>query len=363
MKDGPNDRVNDSDSRLPSESSIHSSVTVDENDDFLALDTTPRVIDGEEFTVTKYPKRVETEEIKKDLQRWRLGGFVNKRPEQRKMSGPATSEEIRCRDFRKFGCPCYVQILRNATTSQTKVIMKADHNHDRMEPPKAGLDDGMKMDVERLYKKGETVGSICRELNVFDKSTRKKIKIYCQNHRKEMLGIKGEVVTERGWLDAFEQYFPEKLEEKFPRRLLLGGGFFSSKEHEHKPFVLAFQFPDDEKDLVIAFSTPSLMKNMVKTFEKGLRVIQMDGTHKLNNKGYPVVIVGTTDRDHQFFPAVFVVTKSEKEESFAVVARAIEEHCAKHFKREYKSCTILNPSDILNRMNPVFKGSYVVFCR
>ena len=58
MKDGPNDRVNDSDSRLPSESSIHSSVTVDENDDFLALDTTPRVIDGEEFTVTKYPKRV-----------------------------------------------------------------------------------------------------------------------------------------------------------------------------------------------------------------------------------------------------------------------------------------------------------------
>ena len=38
MKDGPNDRVNDSDSRLPSESSIHSSVTVDGNVDFLALE-------------------------------------------------------------------------------------------------------------------------------------------------------------------------------------------------------------------------------------------------------------------------------------------------------------------------------------
>ena len=73
LKDGPNDRVNDSDSRLPSESSIHSSVTVDKNVDFLALDTTPRVINGEEFTVTKYPKRVETEDIKEDLQRWGLG--------------------------------------------------------------------------------------------------------------------------------------------------------------------------------------------------------------------------------------------------------------------------------------------------
>ena len=99
--------------------------------------------------------------------------------------------------------------------------------------------------------------------------------------------------------------------------MLLGGGFFSSKEHEHKPFVLAFQFPDDEKDLVIAFSTPSLMKNMVKTFEKGLRVIHMDGTHKLNNKGYPVII--TTDRERAFHPAVFAITKSEKEQSFAVL--------------------------------------------
>lgn len=291
--------------------------------------------------MTTYRRRAETEEIKKDLQRRRLGGFENKRPEQRKSSG-ATLEIIRCQDSRKCGCPCYVQILR--TTSKTQVTMKADHNHDRMEPPKAGLDDGMKMEVERHYKDGHKGTEICRKLNVYDEATRKKIKTYCVNHRKEMLGIKGEVVTERGWLDAFEQYFPKKLEEKFPRRLLLGGGFFSSKEHEHKPFVLAFQFPDDEKDLVIAFSTPSLMKNMVKTFKKGLRVIQMDGTHKLNNKGYPLIIVGTTDCE--FHPAVFAITKSEKEQSFAVIARAIEEYCAKHFKAAYKSFTdLLTVSD------------------
>ena len=292
MKDGPNDRVNDSDSRLPSESSIHSSVTVNTNVDFLALDTTPRVINGKEFTVTTYPRRVETEEIKEDLQRLRHGGFENKEPEHRKRSG-ATLEIIRCKDSRKFKCRCKVHIRR--TTNMTELVMVADHNHDRMEPPKTGLDDGMKMDVERHYKEGHEVKNICRKLKVYDEATRKKIKTYCQNHRKEMLDITREVVTERGWLDAFEQYFPEKLEKKFPQRLLLGGGFFSSEEHEHKPFVLAFQFPDDEKDLVIAFSTPSLMKNMVKTFEKGLRVIQMDGTHKLNDKGYPVIIVGTTD--------------------------------------------------------------------
>ena len=67
----------------------------------------------------------------------------------------------------------------------------------------------------------------------------------------------------------------------------------------------------------------------------------MDGTHKLNNKGYPMVIVGTTDRERAFHPAVFAITKSEKEQSFAVIARAIEEYCAKHFEAEYKSCTDL----------------------
>lgn len=35
------------------------------------------------------------------------------------------------------------------------------------------------------------------------------------------------------------------------------------------------------------------------------------------------------------------MTKSEKEESFTIVAHAVEEHCPKHFKLEYRSCTRL----------------------
>ena len=107
MKDGPNDRVNDSDSRLPSKSSIHSSVTGDKNVDFLALDTTPRVIDGDPFTVTKYSGRVETEEIMKDLMTSRYGLFYKKWPEQVSTVG-GTSEIIRCRDYQKERSSVYI---------------------------------------------------------------------------------------------------------------------------------------------------------------------------------------------------------------------------------------------------------------
>ena len=55
LKIDVNDIVNDSDSCLPSESSIRSPFTGDENDDFLALDRTPRVINGHVFVVRTYP--------------------------------------------------------------------------------------------------------------------------------------------------------------------------------------------------------------------------------------------------------------------------------------------------------------------
>ena len=84
----------------------------------------------------------------------------------------------------------------------------------------------------------------------------------------------------------------------------------------------------------------------MKTFDKGLRVIQMDGTYKLNNKAYPLMIIGTTDRKRQFFPGAFAITKSEKISSFRLVARAAEDHCAKYFKASYQSCNrLLTVSD------------------
>ena len=74
--------------------------------------------------------------------------------------------------------------------------------------------------------------------------------------------------------------------------------------------------------------------------------MQMDGTFKLNNKGYPLIIIGTTDRERQLFPSVFTITKSENVNSFTSVARATEDHCAKYFKASYQSCTrLLTVSD------------------
>ena len=88
-----NKLVNDSDSHLQSKSSIHSSVTVNKNDDFLALDRTPR--NGRKHLVRQYRGRHETEDIKKDLHSAGHGILVNNKLERVSRYGP-TSEFIRC---------------------------------------------------------------------------------------------------------------------------------------------------------------------------------------------------------------------------------------------------------------------------
>ena len=69
--------------------------------------------------------------------------------------------------------------------------MTAEHNHERMEVPTVGLDDGMKKKVAHLYGEGGlTVKNISRRLEVYDPEERKKIATFLNNHRKKILDLK-----------------------------------------------------------------------------------------------------------------------------------------------------------------------------
>ena len=336
----PKDIIDDPESPKQSKSSSRAPAEYDENEDVLALDTTKRCNNGQDYLVRTYQGRVETEDIKKYLVELQQGYFYRKRKERnislRGSRFGGTYEHMRCRDYRKpTFCPCIIKIVRTKNDGgkdETSVYKIADHNHDRMSAPRVGLDDGMKKKAAAWYKSGYSAAMAALHMSVFDMKTRKKIRNYVGNYRHDILDLKGEVETEEGWRETFKEYFPENL----PR------GFFTKSKFKHSPFVLSFQAATATDDLVISFSTPSLMQNMVKTFDKGLRVIQMDGTYKLNNKGYPLIIIGTADRERQLFESVFCITKSEKESSFKAVASAIEEHCAKYLKTEYQSCTRLH---------------------
>ena len=125
------------------------------------MDTTKRCNNGQDYLVKTYEGRVETEDIKKDLAKKQHGFFIKKRPERnvslRGSRFGGTYEIIRCRDYRKFSCPCTIKIVRTKNdggSDETMLYMMDDHSHDRMAIPKVGLDDGMKKRVEKHYKNG-----------------------------------------------------------------------------------------------------------------------------------------------------------------------------------------------------------------
>ena len=94
-------------------------------------------------------------------------------------------------------------------------------------------------------------------------------------------------------------------------------------EDEDEPFVLDYYVHADtmnyeEQDLKVVISTQRLLKLVSKS-----DMVQAHGTYKLVWQGYPVIILGTTDKQHVFHPFAHAVCKDESSDDFAFVFRAV----------------------------------------
>ena len=105
----PKDIIDDPESPKQSKSSSRAPAEYDENEDVLALDTTKRCNNGQDYLVRTYQGRVETEDIKKYLVELQQGCFYRKRKERnislRGSRFGGTYEHMRCRDYRKHIVP------------------------------------------------------------------------------------------------------------------------------------------------------------------------------------------------------------------------------------------------------------------
>ena len=75
---------------------------------------------------------------------------------------------------------------------------------------------------------------------------------------------------------------------------------------------------EDEEDLEPMFRFFLTTKRLLR-HATNARIICADATYKLNWQGYPVLIVGTIDRDKQFHPIGLSVCMTERQEDFEFV--------------------------------------------
>lgn len=98
-----------------------------------------------------------------------------------------------------------------------------------------------------------------------------------------------------------------------------------SEDDLHKPFVVAADLDAQEKRIRIFISTKALLA----TTARGNR-IHADGTYKLTWQRLPVLVVGTTCRDHHFALGGVAICNNETEADFAFMFGAMKEYYLKH---------------------------------
>lgn len=215
--------------------------------------------------------------------------------------------EYRCSEgqYRVNECPARLYLLYHNTSAKVS-LFKTDSGHDNhTTEKKRGISDEMKTFIRQKFEEGiqkpNAILAVIRQKNM-PEIEKSKLNTYLKQLRLEKYGvatISGTEITE--WCKAREQI----------------------PDHQDEPFVLKYlisceTFDPEEQDIKIVISTLRLLGNLEKSL-----MVQIDATYKLIWQGYPVMVVGTSDKNHVFHPFAIAVCKGESGNDFTFIFDAL----------------------------------------
>ena len=114
------------------------------------------------------------------------------------------------------------------------------------------------------------------------------------------------------------------------------------KENNVNDFlVLDYKFGIGTKEdpFYLAFSSFTLLKHSITQRDNfnGISLLGLDGTYKINELNYPLLVLGTQDVAHHSFPLAFAIVSSDEDiDSYSFVLRAFNKAIQKLFNVVYK---------------------------
>lgn len=122
---------------------------------------------------------------------------------------------------------------------------------------------------------------------------------------------------------------------------------------QNEAFVLGYESCSitDEMSFRFTMSTPLLLAKIAKR-----ELICIDATYKLNWLGFPLIIMGTIDREKKFHPLIYACSSHERTEDYAFVFKSVKDAIRIHLKKIFSPKTLV--SDGANAIRTSF---YEVF--
>lgn len=214
--------------------------------------------------------------------------------------------EYRCigGKYRTAECPAALYLLYHSTDMKVTLFETVCKHNDHDVDPQRGLSVAMKNFVKEKFEEGiqkpNAVLAAIRRKEVRE-PPKSKLIAYLKRLRYEKYG------SPRVSAGEIHSWCSERTQ---------------IPTNEDEPFVLdhlirAESLDIDEQDLKIVISTKRLLQNLKKS-----AMVQIDATYKLIWQGYPVMILGTSDKNQVFHPFGLAICKDEAAEDFAFIFRA-----------------------------------------
>lgn len=102
-------------------------------------------------------------------------------------------------------------------------------------------------------------------------------------------------------------------------------------------FVVDWIFNKNDKSFAFVVSTSRLLRNAAEQTN-----LSADGTYKITWQGFPLIVVGTIDREKHFHVTAIVVTSNERESEYEFVFRTIKMGIERESKHVFQPHIILS---------------------
>lgn len=123
--------------------------------------------------------------------------------------------------------------------------------------------------------------------------------------------------------------------------------------NDNEAFVLAYESSTISEELHFHFSitTPALMEKFI-----GLETICIDATYKLNWNGFPLIVLGTVDRQKTFHPLLYACSSHETTDDYSFVFESLKNGIECIYETEFEPKKLIADGAI-----PIRNAFYNVF--
>lgn len=229
--------------------------------------------------------------------------------------------EYRCAagQYRRNECPARLYILYHSDSAAASIFHTDCEHANHSNTPVRGLPFEMKQFIREKFDEGirkpNAIIAAMRMKKMAEPS-KAKLRSYLQQVRTEKLGQATVSANEIRKLCEANKEVPADDED---------AAFVVDY------FLQAESPAPEEQCLRIVISTRRLLRNLRLS-----DMVQIDATYKVNWQGYPVMVVGTTDRNKTFHPFALAICNGETAEDFAFI------FCTLHtFNPEWKPVILL----------------------